>query len=233
MMITVLVNIKGGVSERVSSSWGEETSSVSFQGLEMKWRTQRRDVGLSFSSFCSPFSSVHLSTKYMCKCVFVYVSCQTPGVGPLVSDCQARIERSRLSACHTQAGHHNSAIRQSVDHSERCQSSSETWRSYVSPWCWATGACLETARQMWIHALLRKDKKDVMPFSEFLLPFTDTANDPDSSCDIRWWSDLPPRDTVEAYYTLSFPWVLESTTECTGRCPACHAHSAQLDIAVT
>lgn len=72
--------------------------------------------------------------KYMCKCVFVYVSCQTPGVGPLVSDCQARIERSRLSACHTQAGHHHGAIRQSVDHSERCQSSSEeSRRSYVSP----------------------------------------------------------------------------------------------------
>lgn len=72
------------------------------------------------------FLSTVLSTpeyKYMCK--FVYVSCQTPGAGPLVSDCQARIERSRLSACHAQAGHHNSAIRQSVDHSERCQSSSE------------------------------------------------------------------------------------------------------------
>lgn len=69
MMIIVLVKIKGGVSERVSSSWGEETSSLWFQGLEMKWRTQRMDVGLSPSSLCSSF----FPSVYLCVCVFVCV----------------------------------------------------------------------------------------------------------------------------------------------------------------
>lgn len=64
MMIIVLMKIKGGDSERVSSSWGEATSALCFQGLEVKWRTQRMDAGLSSSSFCSScFLSVY------CKCV--------------------------------------------------------------------------------------------------------------------------------------------------------------------
>lgn len=143
MMIIVLMKIKGGDSERVSSSWGEATSALWFQGLEVKWRTQRMDVGLSSSSFCS---SCFFCQFTVSVCICVCGLCQQPDSRWQAAgawNVRPEMERSGSSACHMEAGQHNEL------NSKHGQSSKKEFMCFcMSPWCWTIGAYLKTVRQI-------------------------------------------------------------------------------------
>lgn len=67
-MIIAVVKIKGGVSEGAGSSRGE-VRSVWFQGLGMRWRTQRR-----WGSHLPIFAIVVIPCAAVFECVYLYGS---------------------------------------------------------------------------------------------------------------------------------------------------------------
>lgn len=104
MIIIELVKMKGGVSERVSNTWGELMSALWFQGLEMR-RAEDGCRALILLFLLLLFSLV----CFNCVCVwmsatrFLVASCLWP-------KCQAKMERSDLSACGMEASQHNVLI---------------------------------------------------------------------------------------------------------------------------
>jgi len=215
MMIIAMVKMKGGVSERVGSSWGEVMSAPWFQSLETKWRTQRMKGSHPPSSLSSLFTDVFMR-------VHLYGSYQTLGGRLQVFKMSSQDGDTRLFCLSPGGQPHSSAIKQCVDQQQACLHNRllSTMSSNLEP---VGLMCI--CSQYWQKCKITKT------FSEFLSQFTGAMN----GCDVIYimaWSATVRycRSRLDVISFLSAG--KHHRVNWSGSSLVCLAHPTQLDISI-